>query len=83
MTKQQIEWCENKLTTLFKKLDRLDRRMEAAEAENDAEKYEKLERKYDVVSAEIDGIQSVLYCLGYHSRVNDEWNRVDILHNEY
>lgn len=83
MNKKQIEWCEYELTTLFKQLDREDNRMERYEAEGNTEKYAKAARRYDMLSAKIDGIQAVLHCLGYHSRVNDDWNRVDILKNDY
>ena len=81
MNKQQRKWCEYKLTTLFRQLDKMDSHMEKAEMDGDMERYAKAEKRYDLLSAEIDGIQAVLYCLGYHSRVNDEWNRVDVLAN--
>lgn len=64
-TKLQEERIINQFAYLNKRYDRIEERMEKAEAEGDAEKAKRLDGKLDQLLKEMDGIQFVLKTLGY------------------
>lgn len=83
MNKQQREWCEGELTRLHRRFDKLDYMMEKDELAGDMEKYAKHDHSQDLVLARMDGIMNVLHVLGYHARYNDDFDRFDVLNNDY
>ena len=68
MTKQQREYLEYRLDDLMRRCDRCEERQDKAEAEGDLEKVKRLDHKIDKILAEMDGMRTVLNCLGYTAR---------------
>ena len=65
MTKAQTERIEYVLNNLRKELDRLDAKMDKAEADGDEERYAKLDKRQDMALERLHGMQMVLFPLGY------------------
>lgn len=72
MNNQQKEHIEYLLSVRLRKSNRLEEKMEKAEADGDTEKYARLDRKDDMAIAEIGAICDVLSCLGYYAKPNED-----------
>lgn len=58
----------NRYNELEAQADRIETRMDKAEANGDVEKYQKLDRKDDRLISKMDGMTDVLMMLGYELR---------------
>ena len=85
MTKKQREYLEYCLDNLLRKCDRCEERQDKAEAEGDLEKVKRLDHKIDKILAEMDGMRTVLNCLGYTARIDlvDDVYKSIILDDRY
>ena len=79
MTRRQREWIEYKLTFLYRTSDKIEARMDKAEAEKDNDKFDRLSRKDDVLVGQISIMYDVLSVLGYCVKYDDERNVAIVL----
>ena len=80
MTKKQKERIEYTLNIIRKEIDRLDERMDKAEADGDTERYAKCDKRQDMALERLQGIQSTLLILGYRvwqGKQDEPWRVVE------
>lgn len=78
MTKQQKGWFEWKLTKLWEKSERLESRIEKAEAEGNTEKAAKLDELNTRVCIEYSAFVDAVFCLGYIAKFDEILERVTV-----
>ena len=66
---------EYKLTQIYRKSNKVEDRMDKAEAEKDMEKYAKLDCKNNILVNQISLMHDVLLCLGYSATFDYDENR--------
>ena len=65
MTTNQKERIEYTLNVIRKEIDRMDDRMDKAEADGDKERYAKYDKRQDMALERLHGIETTLLILGY------------------
>jgi len=71
MTKEQIIGIEEKLNYILRRSDRLEERIEQAEADGDTDKLHRYEKKDERYFGMIEGIDFVLARIGYVTKWQD------------
>ena len=80
MTNAKRERIERALNDVRADLERLDAKMDKAEAAGDREKYARLDRRQDMMLERFSGMQKVLAILGYcvqQGRDGEPWKLID------
>jgi len=78
MTPKQLERMESAVNLIRREIDRMDEKMDRAQAEGNPEKYAKYDKRQDMALERLHGMETVLMILGYRvaQYADREWQVV-------